>query len=37
MDTIKAYCQRGAVLVDGRLIMFGEVDQAIATYNRLNR
>jgi capsular polysaccharide transport system ATP-binding protein len=37
MPTIKAFCSRGAVLVDGRLMMFHEVDQAIEMYNRLNR
>lgn len=37
VDTIKAYCQRGAILVDGRLIMFSDVDQAIEMYNRMNR
>jgi capsular polysaccharide transport system ATP-binding protein len=35
--TIKDYCTRGAVLVDGRLIMFDSVDQAIEMYNRMNR
>jgi capsular polysaccharide transport system ATP-binding protein len=37
MHTIKDYCDRGAVLVDGQLIMFDSVDKAIETYNRLNR
>jgi capsular polysaccharide transport system ATP-binding protein len=37
MHTIKDYCQRGAVLVDGRLIMFEKVDQAIELYSRMNR
>lgn len=37
VGTIKTYCDRGAVLVDGRLMMFQEVDQAIDVYNRLNR
>jgi len=37
MATIKSYCRRGAVLVDGRLMMFESVDQAIEVYNRLNR
>lgn len=35
--TVKEHCQRGAVLVDGRLIMFDDVDDAIQAYNRLNR
>jgi capsular polysaccharide transport system ATP-binding protein len=37
MSTIKAFCSRGAVLVDGRLMMYHDVDQAIEMYNRLNR
>jgi capsular polysaccharide transport system ATP-binding protein len=37
MSTIKAYCSRGAVLVDGHLLMFNTVDNAIEVYNRLNR
>jgi capsular polysaccharide transport system ATP-binding protein len=37
MGTIKDYCDRGAVLVDGQMIMFSSVDNAIETYNRLNR
>ena len=37
MSTIKTYCSRGAVLVDGHLLMFDEVDRAIEVYNRLNR
>ena len=37
MQTIKDYCDHGAVLVDGQLIMFENVDRAIETYNRLNR
>lgn len=37
VGTIKDYCDRGAVLVDGRLIMFDDIDQAIDMYNRLNR
>jgi capsular polysaccharide transport system ATP-binding protein len=37
VGTIKAYCQRGAVLVDGRLMMYDNVDQAIEVYNKLNR
>lgn len=35
--TIKDYCDRGAVLVDGRLMMFSDVDEAIDVYSRLNR
>jgi capsular polysaccharide transport system ATP-binding protein len=37
MATIKNYCDVGAVLVDGQIMMFSSVDQAIETYNRLNR
>jgi capsular polysaccharide transport system ATP-binding protein len=37
MGTIKDYCDCGAVLVDGQLMMFNSVDQAIEVYNRLNR
>ena len=37
MQTVKDYCQYGAVLVDGRLLMYDSVDEAIETYNRLNR
>jgi capsular polysaccharide transport system ATP-binding protein len=37
MGTIKDYCDRGAVLVDGQMIMFESVDSAIEIYNRLNR
>jgi capsular polysaccharide transport system ATP-binding protein len=37
ISTVKAHCQRGAVLVDGRLLMFPDVDEAIGVYNRLNR
>jgi capsular polysaccharide transport system ATP-binding protein len=37
MGTIKAYCSRGVVLVDGQLIEFDSVDRAIEVYNRLNR
>ena len=37
MSTIKEYCDRGAVLVDGQLFMFDSVDKAIDVYVRLNR
>jgi capsular polysaccharide transport system ATP-binding protein len=37
METIKEYCDQGAVLVDGQLIMFPAVEGAIEAYNRLNR
>ncbi|MDB5590866.1 ABC transporter ATP-binding protein [Enterovirga sp.] len=35
--TVKQYCTRGAVLVDGRILMFEDVDQAVEMYSRLNR
>ena len=37
MGTIKNYCDRGMVLVDGRLLAFPNVEQAIEAYYRLNR
>jgi capsular polysaccharide transport system ATP-binding protein len=37
METIREYCDRGGVIVDGQIIMFGNVDSAIEAYNRLNR
>jgi capsular polysaccharide transport system ATP-binding protein len=37
MATIKDYCESGAGIVDGQLMMFESVDKAIEIYNRLNR
>jgi capsular polysaccharide transport system ATP-binding protein len=37
METITAYCERAGVLVEGRLLMFDNTNQAIEMYNRLNR
>lgn len=37
MGTISDYCDRGGVLVEGRLIMLDNTGQAIEMYNRLNR
>jgi len=37
MQTIRDYCDRGGVIVDGQIIMFADVEMAIETYNRLNR
>lgn len=37
MTTIKDYCDRGGVIVDGQIVMFPNVDMAIEAYNRLNR
>lgn len=37
MGTIKSYCDSGAVLADGQLMMFDSVDKATEMYMRLNR
>ncbi len=37
MNTIKSYCDKGMLLVDGRLVVFDKVDEAIEAYYRLNR
>jgi capsular polysaccharide transport system ATP-binding protein len=37
MSMINTHCDRGMVLVDGRLIVFDKVEQAIEAYYRLNR
>jgi capsular polysaccharide transport system ATP-binding protein len=37
VSTIKTFCTRGGVLIDGKLIMFANVDDAIDNYMRLNR
>jgi capsular polysaccharide transport system ATP-binding protein len=37
IDTIREYCDRGGVIVDGQIVMFPTVDLAIEAYNRLNR
>lgn len=37
MATVKQFCDRGAVLVDGRMMMFDDVDRAIEMYSRMNR
>lgn len=37
MQTIKDYCDRGGVLVDGHIHLFPDVDGAISLYSRLNR
>jgi capsular polysaccharide transport system ATP-binding protein len=37
METIRDYCDRGGVIVDGQIVMFSNVDMAIEAYNRLNR
>ena len=37
VGTVQTYCNRGAVLVDGRLMVFANIEQAVDVYNRLNR
>ena len=37
MATIKKYCDKGVVLIDGQLMYFDNVDDAITNYYRLNR
>jgi len=37
MATVTRYCDRGALLVDGRLIMYPTAGEAAAAYMRLNR
>jgi capsular polysaccharide transport system ATP-binding protein len=37
MQSVADYCDRGGVLVDGRLFMFDSVAKAIEMYNRMNR
>jgi len=37
METIKSYCDKGILLIDGRLAVFDKVDEAIEAYYRLNR
>lgn len=34
---VKEYCDRGAVLVDGQMLMYNTVDEAVEVYNKLNR
>lgn len=36
METIKEYCTKGAVVADGNLILFDQVDDAIELYRRMN-
>lgn len=36
-ETIRDYCDQGMVLIDGQLLSFSSVEQAIEVYNRLNR
>ncbi|WVT77570.1 ABC transporter ATP-binding protein (plasmid) [Sinorhizobium chiapasense] len=37
MSTISSYCDKGIVLVDGQMLLFDKVSDAIETYYRLNR
>ncbi|MEO0635844.1 MAG: ABC transporter ATP-binding protein [Pseudomonadota bacterium] len=37
MGTIEQYCDRGALLVDGKLMHFDTVEGAVSAYYRLNR
>jgi capsular polysaccharide transport system ATP-binding protein len=37
MNTIEEFCDRGVLLVDGRMMLYEDVEQAIAAYYRLNR
>lgn len=37
ISDVKEYCDRGAVLVDGQLLMYSTVDEAVEMYNKLNR
>lgn len=37
MSTISAYCDKGIVLVDGQMLLYDRVSDAIETYYRLNR
>lgn len=37
MQSVAEYCDRGGVLVEGRLIMFDSAAKAIEMYNRMNK
>jgi len=37
MAIVGRYCDRGGLLVDGRLIMYSTVEEAVAAYMRMNR
>ena len=37
MNTIEEFCDKGVLLVDGRMMLYEDVEQAIAAYYRLNR
>lgn len=37
METVARYCDRGALVVEGKLVLYPDVEQAIGAYLRLNR
>lgn len=37
METIKSFCDRGIVLVDGRMLYYDNVENAIEMYYKINR
>ena len=37
METVARYCDRGALVVEGKLMLYPRVEQAIGAYLRLNR
>ncbi|MDH2091929.1 ABC transporter ATP-binding protein [Rhizobium pusense] len=37
METIKSYCEKAVLLVDGRMMYYDDVELAIEAYYRLNR
>lgn len=37
MEVVARYCDKGGVLVDGRLIMYTSAEEAISAYLRMNR
>src|ERR1700712_1531018 len=36
MDTLRTWCQQGIVLINGRAIVYENIDDAIEVYRRLN-
>ena len=37
MDTIREYCSEGIILANGRAMIYGDVNEAIEVYRRLNQ
>ena len=37
METIKTFCNRGIVLVDGRMLYYDNIENAIEMYYKINR